>query len=1055
MPRNTTLDSILAAGELGIAYRVLSVDLNWPTPYSEPPFSGGARVSVPVIGTPPAYDADTFDAAVWTDVTALITSYRYVSSLDQACGALSLAVVARWDETDLDRAFRAMRAIIVQEQYAGTGGATGWVNVCFCISTGYAVEWIAGEGRQGMTVNALDALMLAKLDLLGGEDGYALYQADLVAVGSYSSHYDMPLVKQSDTDAWEFGVTSWPGGPHANPHSTSASAGKLVDSGAGFTAAVNGQIVTAVKAAGNVTATITAVDSSTQLSLSADIFDAADIPYFIGAVQVNWADRPGPQAWIENVPDTTIPVPATSGGDAVQALHGEGVIRIGKGWARTDPGDPADYGAGLGFETDDIPDVRCVLFRFAHPAGYTDSGGLAIPTDIATDLEQLADPPVAGEVTVTGDLSALPQGLTLILEDGSGSRYATSSHAVAGGNTTFTLVDTAAEIATGTACRYGEVNLAEDVVRRWLYESGFHADGTDTALFAKAPDQPTLNGSGVPILLPPLSYQDLDGQSRLDAIIDLRQNHAVLPNWITRSDPDGQAVTENIVQRFDSASGPHADVIPLPRALVNRAARDATDLNVFTRVVAYGRAHQIDTVTDIGKHPTVTILDVAEAAGGLPTVNASKRVTVDGNTYTLQGLAKRSGAAGDSYNFPLEHILQRDLAITTDGKGLRPFGWYFHAPETVGGAAASRRLRNAWCGKALCEITLPARERIAGIELHAPNTWWSDTHDWGGDRHSDDFEIFGLIKRKAHADGGRLRIDYFDYTLGQYMPLTDQVYLPVAIDAFFSISVEDFNTRSEVETDKLRLVCVEPFWAECGTANQDYYHSVIGMYLFNFRAIASSEVRGAAEIGVDAPFTGAAWEAARSRFRRRTYIVPEVADWASTPEQANALALEWLYHVTRNLSPRPVTAVRPDVAVGDSVRMALPVSELVSYGDDDAQLSGWSLAGLSLDNSDDLVCYWSLSDSDGDRTVNLYSDSGRTALVASGTRTGDGTILLIPENGSRLSGLVTVAYTGDETGTIGAPTYLVISTEHSGQAGQPGPQSFQVTNYLEPYFGED
>jgi len=1057
MPRNTTLETIINSGAVPVAYRVLSVDMDWPEPYSEPPFSGGSRVSVPAVGTPAEYDADSFNAAAWTDVTALITGYRYASSLDQACGALSLGVAAGWSDTDLDRVFRAMRAIIVQERYSHQGQDTDWINICWCISTGYATEWQAGGGRQ-MTVNALDALMLAGLDVLGSEDGSALYQADLVAVGEYSDHYDMPLVAIA-TDAWEFGVTDWPGGPHADPQSTSVSSGHLVDSGASFTAAVVGKTVTAVKEGGNQTAIITARNSGTDLTLDTNIFDATNIPYYIGGIQPNWADRPGPQAWIHNVPDTDIEVPASKGGEAVQALHGEGVLRIGKTWATTEPGDPADFGEGLGY-VDTIPDARCVLYRFAHPAGYSDRDGIELPDDTANGLEQIADPIVAGEVTVDGDYSALPQGLTIVLEDGSGARYITSAHAVDGGDTTFTLIDSAAEIATGTPLRYGQVNRAEDIVRQWLFEVGFHSDVSDPALFAAAPEQPELAGSGIPIILPPLTYDERDGQRRLDAIIDLRHNHAVLPNWLTITDPSGRIDTKNVTQVFDDASGPAAAVLPLPEAYINRAAIDRTDMNIYTRVVARGRYRQVGMPSDPNLHPGVTIEDVAEADGGLPTVNGSKQVTVGGVTYTLHSQVLRTGSGtNEDYVFPLENILRRDTPISTSGKKLRPWGWFYETPENNNaGVEASRALRNSWCGKALGEITLEEPVRIAKLEIHAPNTWWSDTNDWGGNNHNKDVILFPPIfagKLRAHADGARIRVDYWDYALLAWMPLTDQLYLPVDIDALIEVETDQFATRAEVETDKLRIVCVEPFWAEHDDFNDDGFRVTIGCYMFGFRVFSIDEIRGVAEVGVDAPFTGAAWAAARARFRRRTYVVPEVADWAETQTDVDALALEWLRHVTRNLAPRPIVAIRPDAVVGDTVRMALPVSELVEYGDGSNQLSGWELDGLALDNSDELVLYWSLSNSGTTRTVNLYSDSARTVLVTGGSRTGDGAITMTAQGGSRLSGSVTVAYTGNDTGTVGAPTYLIVSKEHSGQAGEPGAQRFSVVNYLDPYFGVD
>ena len=85
------------------------------------------------------------------------------------------------------------------------------------------------------------------------------------------------------------------------------------------------------------------------------------------------------------------------------------------------------------------------------------------------------------------------------------------------------------------------------------------------------------------------------------------------------------------------------------------------------------------------------------------------------------------------------------------------------------------------------------------------------------------------------------------------------------------------------------------------------------------------------------------------------------------------------------------------------------------YGDAASQLSGWSLTGAALTNTNYGLLYWTLVDAAGTRTVSLYSDAAKTALVAQGSRSGDGAITLTEQNDSDLSGSVTVAYTADDT----------------------------------------
>ena len=988
MPRNTTLDTILQSRHLITAFRVLTVDVDWPA--GTPPFASGA-VSVPAVPeTPDAYSAAGFVAADWTDVSGLVTEYHYGQSIEQQCDVLTLTVPCAWAESDLDRAFRSMRAVLVQERYSGGGADTGWLNVAWCLSTGYAQRWEAGSGAQMWTVNALDAQMLAGLDLLGTESGSAVYEPDRVQVGrlSVDDRYTLTMIDDSLPDAWEYAV-----------------------------------------------------------------LDADD------AIQPNWAPTPPPQFWVHNVPDESEPISLAIADDAVQAVFGEGVLRLSKAYARaeprTDPGDAPDYAIGLGFDELTVPDVRGVVTRYAHPA-ITDRDGNTLAADIAGPLAQAADPPVAGQVAVSGDYSALPQGLTLLLLDGSGARYLTSSHSYDAGSdlTTFILGNTAALVATGSSVQYGDANRAVDVVRRWLLESGFQVGDNTAAFYAATPAAPQLQGVDVPLILAPLVFREEEAQTRLQALADLRSAYAVIPSWQTRADAAGQIHTASIQQTFDSATGPNAAILPL--WIASDAACDKTDLQVFTRVVARGRARQATDLTLAG----VTTSEPNAAAGGLPAVNGSRQVTIGATTYTLQGVARRTATTGDSYTFDLATLFSAASEPSTQGKKNRPWGWYYRAARNATGKANARILRDAWQGAIILEMTLPAPVSISALELQAPNAWWSDTTDWGGNRHTDPIGggfggsilLPGTMHLNAHADNQVLTVEYYDSAQMSWRPLVSHLTFPVDLKARLVIEEDQFDTRAAVTTDRLRLRVVEPFFAENDTKDESWYHVTVGVFLRRFIAWSSDILRGVAEIGETAPFTGDFWESVASRLRQRTYLVTEIADWANTQALVDSLAVDWLYDVTRNLAARPVTAVRPDARLGDTVRLFLPSGQAVCYGDGDAQTSGWRLYGVTMAHSDALLLYWSLTNSGSTRTLRLYANSARTVLVAQGSRSGDGVLTLAAQGGSGISGRVTVAYTGDDTGTVAAPTYLVVGVERGAAAGQPGPGRLNLVNYTEPYF---
>lgn len=102
---------------------------------------------------------------------------------------------------------------------------------------------------------------------------------------------------------------------------------------------------------------------------------------------------------------------------------------------------------------------------------------------------------------------------------------------------------------------------------------------------------------------------------------------------------------------------------------------------------------------------------------------------------------------------------------------------------------------------------------------------------------------------------------------------------------------------------------------------------------------------------------------------------------------------------------------------GVAVASAITGPTVTEAGDASNQMSSWVINGATAGETNSFVLYWTLTDSGGDRTVNVYKDSGGSNLVATGTRTGDGSVTLTEQNSSGITGSVTVAYSGDDTTT--------------------------------------
>jgi hypothetical protein len=98
-------------------------------------------------------------------------------------------------------------------------------------------------------------------------------------------------------------------------------------------------------------------------------------------------------------------------------------------------------------------------------------------------------------------------------------------------------------------------------------------------------------------------------------------------------------------------------------------------------------------------------------------------------------------------------------------------------------------------------------------------------------------------------------------------------------------------------------------------------------------------------------------------------------------------------------------------------------------GDSGAQLSNLILYGVRSWNSNHDggpegygEIYWELSDIAGTRTFKLFKENTHVNLIAQGSRSGDGVIVIAEQNNSEIRGSVTVAYTVDDIDIINSIT---------------------------------
>lgn len=1021
------LDTILAQPSVSYSYRILTTKLNWPA--GEPPFSTGyLNVTELVDGNIVRYAPATFDEDDWTDCTYLVNEYHYRQDLNNQCDVLSLTVPCTTRSRDLNKLFQAMRVIVVQERYWNELDDTGWFYRAFCISTGYTTQM--KDAVQSWSVNALNVLMLTGLDIVGSSTGYQIYKPDQIMVGDYTTYYKLALVGIA-TDAYEFGIPVGPAG----------TMGAITANGANYKVPLtftvfppnmtestfNPESIVGKKlicfGANGVQHSFTILDYIPAGGLELYEIDGTTVDtvlyFYIEGCQPNWAVTPAPQFFVSGLDGVTGDVPLLTGGEAVQGVFGEGIVRVGKEFCEATPEPDLNFESGLGLDEGEVPNIKGVVYRLIHKT-LTDKNNYTISSDVITGLTTSATATGKFHIADASDLidKFAYDGLSIIVEDGSQVIYHTTSITYnLDGSADINLTNTAAAIASGLPFTYGYANTARELFYQLLMESGLQTTESGKPFYIETVESPTLDNVEQDILSPPLQYKDSDKVKRLEIFEELRRNYSIPPQYLVGATADGNVYIKNIKQLMDTSTTPVAN-LPLVKYF-NDVEIDRTDMNVYTKVIVTGQERQ---VTDITQDAITIVEDFATTP-----------------MYTLSGKHSRTDPppSGDYY-FNLDDLFNRSLKATLLVKKHRPWCWYYHAPKTVGstGFRRVRELRDQWKNKILMTITFPTEQVVHSIDLDVTNTWGYDKTDYPGVNYNNGYNTVNgggsSTHYDAHVDNQILAIEYYDNVNKEWAPLMDNIISGKKAPLMLNFTAEnDFVGKVAVTTDKIRIRCLVPSVAECDTWDEDYYHAIIGVYLTQVMVWTSSEIKSIAEIGVTAPFTGTKWEAVKTRLRTRTYYVDNVAYWANKAATVAQLAKEWLYEVTRNLAPRSIVGLRPDIILGDTVRLLLPTGEVTCFS---TQLSNWNYFGTFNDG----VLYYTLTET----KLELFSDVARTIKVDEGTISGDNITLTY--------GSCNVTYTDDEDGLITIPTYLVTSTEYMNGS----PAKYTLVNYADPYFEE-
>lgn len=389
MSLKSDLNSIINSGNVIKQHRILTIDIPWPD--GEPPYSPGTYVNVPVIPeTPSVYGVDEFDKDSWFDVTKVVKNYTYNQDSDMQINQLSLSIVGDWDSLQVEKYFREMRAIVVQESYSNEDVNTGWFNVCWCISEGFAAQW--GIGNHGYTVNAKDVLSLLNMTPLADDNGL-VFEPSKIDIGSPTGLNALSLVRDNEDDL-EYGYINQTGAGTCTI-STDQYGGFIIGSYTGNIALDEVTIrntASGICIRSKISGTMGAPATRFFIEDTVNLNTALTYTFIIGQIQPNWCDRPAPQFFLTNVPNYTVNVPVSVGDNAVQGVFSEGLLRLSKNWVNGTQTN-SDLSKGLGYttlpSTNVYPTIAGYFKRYAHPVMGTlpaDSGEYNSVVSVITSI---------------------------------------------------------------------------------------------------------------------------------------------------------------------------------------------------------------------------------------------------------------------------------------------------------------------------------------------------------------------------------------------------------------------------------------------------------------------------------------------------------------------------------------------------------------------------------------------------------------------------------------------------------------------------------------------
>jgi hypothetical protein len=201
--RNTILDSILASGNLNYESRVLTTDITWTSDNTSKtePLDIPAIIENQILTNYPSdeWDANPNKYTLWTNCSALVESYHINDDTGFAILQASLTVPSTWNDITVERMFRDMRVIAIQERYFNDTHDTGWVTQCIGVSEGNSQTW---ETDHGYVINIKGLLKLANLDFLEKR----IYEADKIQIGDEANHVTLAYLGET-TEAFEYGFT--------------------------------------------------------------------------------------------------------------------------------------------------------------------------------------------------------------------------------------------------------------------------------------------------------------------------------------------------------------------------------------------------------------------------------------------------------------------------------------------------------------------------------------------------------------------------------------------------------------------------------------------------------------------------------------------------------------------------------------------------------------------------------------------------------------------------------------------------------------------------------